>query len=463
MMRFYEYLNEDVHTDYLETASCIGSVISNSVINKINKFLDSAEGRDDIVNDINSILDKNYDWNTRGKKEVKKGLKNNTKFLEILSLIKGMNNFVNDMVTFNNPQFIHDKIDDYYNVEKEVFGEMSGTKANTADCVIMNTSPKKLFDSMRNSSHTIDETNGSVKFDDGTIYYQVSLKKSKEGAQLGKVTKKLKSMGFDVSPTDGLNESKVLDWLKKVSKNVWNKTSKMVQNILGPLVKRIKKKFNEGITKKDISEVSNIVLNEAKMTSSTENLVSSILSDPYTLLTKINNNINELYSKKGQDVYLNIDKLNDVKNTKDTGTAFKLVSNYKTVKLLNDILDDVEGIGNSIKSLLSDMLFGGTKLPLWKVYGDFGSGISYEYLGTVERYVSQEMPTGIETFGVKISPTKNSYYTITIMMLEKVDSKGKHYVQFRTGTNSSSKFTFIVEGTSEKVISHDKKLESILK
>ncbi|MFW6377627.1 MAG: hypothetical protein ACOCZ5_03170 [bacterium] len=73
------------------------------------------------------------------------------------------------------------------------------------------------------------------------------------------------------------------------------------------------------------------------------------------------------------------------------------------------------------------------------------------------------MPTGVETFGVKISPTKNSYYTITIMMLEKVDSKGKHYVQFRTGTNSSSRFTFIVEGTSEKVISHDRKLSSILK
>ncbi|MFW6377628.1 MAG: hypothetical protein ACOCZ5_03175 [bacterium] len=138
----------------------------------------------------------------------------------------------------------------------------------------------------------------------------------------------------------------------------------MVQNILGPIVKRIKKRFNEGITKRDISEISNIVLNEAKMSDSTKELANSILSNPNNLLNKINNNINELYKKRGQDVYLNIDKFNDVKNTKDTGTAFKLVSNYKTVKLLNDILDDVEGIGNSIKSLLSDMLFGGTKLPL---------------------------------------------------------------------------------------------------
>ncbi|MFW6377630.1 MAG: hypothetical protein ACOCZ5_03185 [bacterium] len=60
-MRFYEYLNEDVHTDYLETTSCIGSVASNDTISKIDKFLDSAEGKDGIVNDINSILDKNYD------------------------------------------------------------------------------------------------------------------------------------------------------------------------------------------------------------------------------------------------------------------------------------------------------------------------------------------------------------------------------------------------------------------
>ena len=73
------------------------------------------------------------------------------------------------------------------------------------------------------------------------------------------------------------------------------------------------------------------------------------------------------------------------------------------------------------------------------------------------------MPTGVEVFGVKISPAKKQdYYTITVTMLEKVDSEGKHYVMFRTGTNSSSRFTFILEGTQIKVIDMNEKLDSLL-
>lgn len=73
------------------------------------------------------------------------------------------------------------------------------------------------------------------------------------------------------------------------------------------------------------------------------------------------------------------------------------------------------------------------------------------------------MPIGIEVFGVKISPAKKQdYYTITVAMLEKVDNEGKHYVIFRTGTNSSSHFTFILEGTKIEVIGMDKKLDSLL-
>jgi hypothetical protein len=33
-------------------------------------------------------------------------------------------------------------------------------------------------------------------------------------------------------------------------------------------------------------------------------------------------------------------------------------------------------------------------------------------------------------------------------MLENIDEENKYYIKFRTGTNSSSKFTFIMEGTN---------------
>ncbi len=84
-------------------------------------------------------------------------------------------------------------------------------------------------------------------------------------------------------------------------------------------------------------------------------------------------------------------------------------------------------------------------------------------MGTVERFVSEEMPTGMEVFGIKIAPAKKAdYYTITVCKLEKVDNEGKHYVVFRTGTNSSSKFTFILEGTKIAFLEMNENLNSIL-
>ncbi len=107
------------------------------------------------------------------------------------------------------------------------------------------------------------------------------------------------------------------------------------------------------------------MVHESKMPDSTKSLVESILKNPNDLLKKINSYIDEL-SIKGNDksIYMNVDKLKKVDDVINPDSAFKLVSNYKTVKVLNDLIDDVEGLGNSIKSLLSDMLFGGTELPL---------------------------------------------------------------------------------------------------
>lgn len=135
-------------------------------------------------------------------------------FVEVVSLVKGMSNFIEDItssVITSNVQFVHNGIDDYYEVEKEVFGELKGTKANTADCLIANTSPKQVFESLRNSPYSVNEDDGYVSFEDGIKFFQVSLKKGRDQAQLGKVTKKLKSMGFDVSPTSELTEAKVIN------------------------------------------------------------------------------------------------------------------------------------------------------------------------------------------------------------------------------------------------------------
>ena len=302
----------------------------------------------------------------RGVEEVKKAMNKEKGFVEVVSLVKGMSNFIEDIVSSvisSNTQFVHAGIDDYYEIEKDIFGEMQGTKANTADCLVTNAPPNQVFNSLQNSAYTIDEDAGYVGFEDGTKFFQVSLKKGRDQAQLGKVTKKLKSMGFDVSPTTELTEGKFIDWVKKVSKKTWERVSSLTKKITQPLIKRVKKKFKSDITDKDLAEISKAV-NEAKISDKTQNLVNSILENPNDLLSRMNSYIDSIKARESESVYVNIEKLNQVKKYENPDTAFKLVSNFKTVKILDELMDDVGGIGSSVKSLLSDMLFGGTKLPL---------------------------------------------------------------------------------------------------
>lgn len=443
MTKFLNYLNEDLKTDYLETSACIGSVISSSVMNKINSYIKNKNNEliPDIINEINSILSKNYDWIPRGVKEVKSKL--NTDFIEVLSLIKGMNSFINDKVSkeFTDVYFIHDKITEYYKIEKEVFGSPEGSKENTADCILMNCNPNKLFSSIKNNKYEINEQKGFVEFDNGVKYFQVSLKKGKSSAQLGKVTKKLKSMGYDITPTN-INEGKILNLFKNLSNKLLTKIKNFIKGFLSPFVNKWKKTFSSGITKKDLQELS-VILSEGKINKSTQSLIDEILNNPEDLLNKINKQIDLLISKN--NIIVNAKKLKSI-SEKSSNTAFKLVSNYKTVKLLNDMVKDSTSLEKQVQILISEMLFGGTKLPLWKVYGSLGSELSYEYLGVIDKFTIKTS-VDIDLFKVDIKPQK-SFYTITVYMLENIDEENKYYIKFRTGTNSSSKFTFIMEGTN---------------
>ena len=60
-MRFQEYLTEDKHTDYLETASCLGAVIPNSLVKKIDDFFETGEEGNEIRDELLTYLNQNYD------------------------------------------------------------------------------------------------------------------------------------------------------------------------------------------------------------------------------------------------------------------------------------------------------------------------------------------------------------------------------------------------------------------
>ncbi len=60
-MRFQDYIIEDKHTDYLETASCLGTIISDSLAKRIDNFFEEGENAEEIREEIKSYLNTNYD------------------------------------------------------------------------------------------------------------------------------------------------------------------------------------------------------------------------------------------------------------------------------------------------------------------------------------------------------------------------------------------------------------------
>ena len=103
-----------------------------------------------------------------------------------------------------------------------------------------------------------------------------------------------------------------------------------------------------------------------------------------------------------------------------------------------------------ITDLVTEMLFGATNQPLFKVYGKMSSGDkAYSYLGTAKT-VQKKLEAddvNIELMGSKIHPhPKGAYYVITCYLLQEIADAGKFYVKIRTGTNSSSRISFVFEG-----------------
>ncbi|NWJ57861.1 hypothetical protein HX858_08990, partial [Marine Group I thaumarchaeote] len=188
-------------TPALETAQCLGMLLSSTDINKISSGLDTdpdatrAEWNPKLI----KHLDSSYDWNSAGKARLKDMLPKMPlpNWTEVILLAKGTRNFVDKYAVKNlgtKLYFVHGKIDDYYKAEiANPAIEVAGSKDNTADIIISNVDATKLIAAVKTDPmiykegdanlycHSTDESE-SIK------YYQVSLKKGHEDAQIGKMT-----------------------------------------------------------------------------------------------------------------------------------------------------------------------------------------------------------------------------------------------------------------------------------
>ena len=103
------------------------------------------------------------------------------------AIAAGMQKFNKDKGT-NGWNFVHGKIDTYYKAEQEnphIVTE--GGKDNTADAILVNSSIGSFLSNMKTQPVKYDSS-GLCKLDSGEEFYQISLKKSVDKAQLGKIT-----------------------------------------------------------------------------------------------------------------------------------------------------------------------------------------------------------------------------------------------------------------------------------
>jgi hypothetical protein len=237
-------------------------------------------------------------------------------------------------------------------------------------------------------------------------------------------------------------------------------------------------KLTSGYTIKEWTEDDVNLLMEGDMNAPTRATVKAIYNSPakaYSNLAKEVgvvkkklNNIGDL----GYGVIKELGKLKKipaVKGDKEPGTkvVFNLIANMATLEMVGDLTSKSSKLKKIIADLITEMLFGATNQPLWKVYGKMSSSDkAFSYLGTAktveERFEGDDI--NIELLGVDVHPhTTKSYYVITCYLLQEIADAGKFYVKVRTGTNSSSRITQNYEGQAIiGAFDIDKKLKEII-
>jgi hypothetical protein len=280
-------------------------------------------------------------------------------WFQLASLAAGMTSFKNDKVKpliggFN---IIHGRITDYYRSEEEN-ASTKGSKENTADIIISNVTASELIDGM--SKHKVEyDKNGVCTLIDSKIkFLQVSLKKARGGAQLGKITGLLQSKydlpAYDVMLNTMIEEGflskigkfmssivdklkNVLNKIKKWASGIYNKISKrfdvQVKKDLAFLEKRmgLKRGHLKECFKYDENGMICEGLNDqlSKLSLKNINILRMSVNERLSDFEKMANKISEFaYQKSG----------NLTKGNISTDSIFKLFSNYTAVYVFNEVI-----------------------------------------------------------------------------------------------------------------------------
>ena len=464
----------DWTTESMETAQCLGVYVNGlDLLNDVKKAAKDPSALSAMnkkwIKELTSTLGNGNDWDKTGKKYLTTILKSGMtldRWIDVGSLIAGMSIFVNKV--FKADHIIHGSINTYYKAE-ESNQLIQGNKDNTADMILSSVPAKELISLMKSNKATYDNKGvcsiGKAKF------IQVSLKKAKGGAQLGKITSNIKDK-YNISDYASilhnvigegfvayqLDEGKLLDALKSLGSKFAGAFKKLITNVTkfaskfySNLSKRYKKQL-----KADIVEF-NKMLKEEELYESKINVLISKMSDKdvNNLLVRTQHRINDLMKIISSQPHLAGKYNGNIKPSKMTvDDKMKLFSNYTTVKILQDMIKASAGtskkLANDLVELQKEMFFGKTMLPVYKVYGG-DSGKTYEYLGSGEDFMIKN--TKVEDtplLGVWIGGSKDNYYVIYSAFFLGVNDQGEPiYSENRMGTNRAGAFSYVIEGVTQ--------------
>jgi len=386
----------------------------------------------------------------------------------------------------------HD-IKDYYTALKTKEGITSTVKENTADCVLVNGDKQKLYDALAKDESTIetDDTTGMLTCD-GVEWYQISLKKGKDDARLGKLTKLLKGMyktpdNLDAAEVNAILEQRLIDEaldkdfeqllqegffgdvadkFKKVGGDVFKKFKEAAVAIfqywlkLKKFIGRLAKKYEKD-TMKEIDRLTKRSLKEELLLekATTAEKLSAIVNGkgPRGLNKKyvdiIDKNYKNIAGTEIKDEVVSV--LFDKQTVKITNSTINfLVGNVISMKILTDVIEDVNVNGiDVINKLTQSMSMGDTNMPVVKVYGTAGDSAEYEVI-TVGS-ITQENPLAAKTgeqikiLYAAVQPHKSKpYYVINMWIFAEMKKEEPHYHQVAFKKSGSSSFNYNIEGTT---------------
>jgi len=444
------------NTDAVETAACMGVYLDADGVLADEKKIGTAETREKWNPIIKGVLNKSGDWDSGGVSKLvsKMDDMSDVNWRTMILIAKGMQNFIsqegkNIGSTYH---IIHGSIRDYYAAEENnpAIETTGDAKTNTADMILANVSAEKVIKAMTDQVVKYDETNyycytgenKSIKF------YQISLKKSMDGAQLGKLTSAVKALykvgqssttlwksimgsymvnhGYEMSElnegwfsdklSQGLTAIKsfATTWYKKIV-GLFNKIRELGKALLSGYDKNLPSgrpnKFQKSLIT-SIFESKNLshgeFLTEAK--AQTEKSINDYLrnateEEAVKLLNHVNGQLktiedyfkgkNHLVNKsvKGK-VGTGVYKTTNGKNSWTDNDMYKLYANASALEAFIAIYEfkkgDVTSLKHQMVNLEREIYFGKTQLPVFKVYGakNDGDKATTTRLGTSKEFTS---------------------------------------------------------------------------